>query len=96
MKNNEASAPGLSDEELKGILRNEGAWPELATRCVRAIRERTRASAATVGEPVREADYCTESNCRRCNTPKALRTPDMDHAGLGSKPQAAQQQENNK
>lgn len=43
-------------------------------------------------EPVHEADYCTESNCRRCNTPKALRTPDMDHAGLGSKPKAAKQQ----
>ena len=39
----------------------------------------------------KEADGCTEENCRRCRTPRELRTPDMYHAGIGSYPSQPQE-----
>ena len=39
-----------------------------------------------------KADGCTEENCRRCRTPRELRTPDMYHAGIGSYPSQPQEQ----
>ena len=49
-----------------------------------------RRDAAPVPAPAKqEADYCTESNCRRCNTPEELRTPNMAHAGIGETPRLA-------
>jgi hypothetical protein len=54
-----------------------------------AIREAI-AAAPTQGADARPVasglDYCTEENCSRCNTPKALRTEKQYHAGIGKYP----------
>lgn len=58
--------------------------------CIKIIETFANHTAQTTGSaPVVDLDVCTESNCHRCNTPKAWRTAKMFHAGIGSYPDSS-------
>lgn len=65
-------------QDMLTSMRMQSQW-ERAAVLVEAIQ--LLSASAQQAQPV---DGCTEENCRRCRTPKELRTPDMYHAGLSA------------
>ncbi|WP_186363840.1 hypothetical protein [Burkholderia thailandensis] len=97
----EKPAPSLIDEDAEvppimynGDTKRDPALRELlarqATRHVltnsRGDSKQPAAAPIDAAKAVKWVDGCTEEHCHRCRTPQNLRTPDMQHAGIGSYP----------